>query len=85
MADSKKAVKWRRSSFGLYADYSTRPECGVVVVCVNGGSHMQLHPIAVLLPHQIYKDRCSRWLKEHDATEIVVLPVVGDYVTVMSK
>lgn len=78
-------VKWRRSHFGLWADYE-HPECDVVVVCVMGGSHYELHPIALRLPHQIYKDECERWLKEHNAKEIVVIPAESKrYLTIIES
>lgn len=74
-------VKWRRSKFGMYVEYNLPFRCGVVIVCVMGGSHYQLHPVAVRLPHQVYYKDCKAWLKEHNATEIVLIPAShNDYV-----
>ena len=69
-----KGVKWVRSGFGLVARFDVPHDCEVVIACVNGGSHYQLQPVAVCLPHQIYYENCKRWLKENDAREITIIP-----------
>ncbi len=76
MSEKRKAgkVKWMPTGFGLVATFDTPDDCGVVIVCVNGGSHYQLHPVAVRLPGQIYHKDCVRWLKEYDAREITIVP-----------
>lgn len=68
------AIKWRRSTFGKWADYDVPDDCNVIVLCVMGGRHLQMHPVTVLLPHQVYKKNCRELLKEYGATEIVLLP-----------
>jgi len=79
MTKAEKRVKWRRTVFGMMANFDVPQDCSVVVVCVNGGKHGQLHPVDVLLPHQIYYKDCQRWLKENEATEITLIQVMPPF------
>ncbi len=73
-AKVKPVVTWRRSTFGKWADYKIPDDCDVIVLCVMGGSYLQMTPIRLLLPGQVYKTECRTLLKETGATEIVLLP-----------
>jgi hypothetical protein len=73
-AKKSSVVTWHKSTFGKWADYPIPDDCDVVVLCVMGGPYLQIEPIRVLLPHQVYKTECRKLLKETGATEIILLP-----------
>jgi len=79
-------VVFSSSGFGLAANVDMPEGCNVIIVCVNGGSHYQLFPVALLLPHQLYYNDAKRLLKEHNATEIVVIPARSEnYIDIPAK
>ena len=58
--------------------------CDLVVLAVNDG--FGLKPISLCLPHQVYVKDIQKLLKEHEAKEIVAIPISSDtYISIIGK
>lgn len=78
--DLEPGVGWAPSGFGRFLVWPTTARS--VVLATRG---MQLHPIRLLLPHQVYeKDVMERYLQGEER-ELWALPVVGDWKLLATK
>ena len=66
-------VRFAATSFGDILDFQVPADCGLVVLCVDRHQH---YPVAILLPHQVYREHLRKLRDEYpDATGFTVMPV----------
>lgn len=73
-------LKFVTTPFGLTLDYSTPPDCDVVILCRHD---YELQPFTIRLPHQIYLHDLQQWLKYTDEHGITIIPAKSsDYIEI---